>query len=166
MNPSDFPPGHRPLRNRLWNRLLAPSKRGSRGTGFTLVEVALALGLCVFALVSLVSLLPVSLDSARNAVEIARRSKAIQQVAAELSQSRFSKVVAMTSMERGFTYDGNPTTDTKEIYFRVRGSVVPSTLLPGATAPSASLARVSLTVATPSQTMAGKTAITISDMGY
>lgn len=147
-------------------RFNSPSLRRYQGFGFTLVEVVLALGLFSFAIVSLVSLLPLSLDAARTATEITRQAEAIQKVVTELSQSRFANVVAMNQMERAFTYDGDPTTDTKDTYFRVRVSVVPTTLLPGAANPSVSLARASLTVATPRQTMAGKTAITISDMGY
>jgi len=163
MNPSIVAHG----RSTAWSRLPGPSAHRFQRFGFTLVEVVLALGLFAFAIVSLVSLLPLSLDAARNATETTRRSEAIQKVIAELSQSRFSNVVATTNLERTFTYDGDPTTpESKDAYFKVSVSVAPSTLLPGAEAASSCLARASLTVATPRQTMSGKTAITISDMGY
>jgi uncharacterized protein (TIGR02598 family) len=137
-------------------------------SGFTLVEVVLALGLCSFAIVSLLSLMPVSLNTAREAMDMARGSKAAQQVAAELSQSQFSNLTALSgsSLERTFDYDGNPTSDAKDIYFTVTASVTNSTLLPGAADSSASLARVCLEVKTPRQVLPGKTAVTISDMGY
>lgn len=139
-----------------------------RRAGFTLIEVVLALGLCSFALVSLVSLLPISLNTARNSVEITRKAKLTQQVIAELAQSRFQSLIALsgTVVQRTFDYDGLPTTESNSIYFTVRTTVEASTTLPGSSTASPSLARVKIEVKTPRETMPGKTAVVLSDSGY
>lgn len=128
----------------------------------------MALGICSFALVSLASLMPMALDKARNALEIARGASVMQQVASELSQSHFSQVSALgqTPLERTFDYDGIRTTEAKEIYFTVTASVNPSILLPGTTQASDSMRRVAIKVNTPSGVCIGKTVMTIPDMGY
>lgn len=147
---------------RLPQRPFQIKGRGRRG-GFSLVEVVLALGLCAFALVSLMSLTPVSLDSARNALEITRVSKAFQQVTTELTQSKFANVAAMTTVTKYFDYDGNPTTNASVRYFTILATVAGS---PIANQSPGSLLRVELTAQTPLNPNAGSTTVTICDMGY
>ena len=130
--------------------------------GFSLVEVILALGLCSFALLSLVSLLPVSLDSARSALEISRASKAFQKVASELTHSKFATVAALAPTPYYFDYDGNAS-DEAEKYFTILATIAPS---PITNQSSASLLRVHLEARTPRETNAGQATITICDMGY
>lgn len=138
-----------------------PTERRRRG-GFTLVEVVLALGLCSFALISLLSLMPVSLNSARHALEIARTAKAFQMVTSELTQSKFATVAAMAPSTHYFDYDGNPTSEEGK-YFTVRATVHPSPITNQA---STSLVRVRLESQTLKGANAGATSITICDMGY
>jgi uncharacterized protein (TIGR02598 family) len=137
---------------------------------FSLVEVVLALGLCAFVLISLVGLLPVSLNTARDTVEITRRSKAVQQVVSELTQSRFTNVTALSSKEWGFDYEGISTnvSGSGPVYFTIKAQLGNGTL-PQINTPtgSPSLIRVKLITSTPRQKpMPGATAVTISDMGY
>ena len=146
----------------------APKKRrtgirlaGARG--FTLVEVVLALGLCSFAILSLVSLMPVSLNSARHALEISRVSKAFQKVASELTQSQFANVAAMTTTTYQFDYDGNKPTNSSDNYYTVLATLAAS---PITNQSSTSLVRVKLEARTRRETNAGSTTITICDMGY
>jgi len=150
------------------DRQKAACTRFSPGTafmprkGFSLVEVVLALGVCSFALVSLMSLMPVSLDSARNALEITRIAKAFQQVTADLTQSKFTNVAAMSTATNYFDYDGNPTNASGK-YFTVLATVAAS---PITNQSSGSLLRVKLLSQTPRNTNAGSTTVTICDMGY
>jgi len=133
-----------------------------RCCGFSLIEVVLALGICAFALVSMMSVMPVSLDSARNALEITRIAKAFQQVTSELTQSKFADVAAMTTATKYFDDEGNPT-DASGKYFTVLATVAGS---PIANQSSGSLLRVKLSAQTPRSTNAGSTTVTICDMGY
>jgi uncharacterized protein (TIGR02598 family) len=133
--------------------------------GFSLVEVVMALGLCAFALVSLVSLMPVSLDYSRRALEISRVSKAFQKVGSELTQSTFSSVEALsaTSPKWYFDYDGNATDKVVDRYYTITATVDAS---PIQNQPSASLLRVKLESVTPTNASAGSATFTICDMGY
>ena len=137
---------------------------------FSLVEVVLALGLCAFALISLVGLLPVSLNTARDTVETTRRSKAVQQVVSELTQSRFTNVSNLSTKEWGFDYEGIATniSGAGPLYFTIKAQVGDATLPQASISTSSpSLIRVKLLTSTPRQNpMPGATAVTISDMGY
>ncbi len=147
--------------------LNSPKIRGirirDRGRGFTLVEVVLALGVCSFALLSLMALMPVSLNSARHSLEISRVSKAFQKVSSELTQSQFSNVAAMTTTTYEFDYDGNEPTNSADTYYTVFATVAAS---PIANQSSTNLLRVKLEAKTRRETNAGSTTITICDMGY
>jgi uncharacterized protein (TIGR02598 family) len=138
---------------------------------FTLVEVALALGLCAFALTAIVALLPVSLDSARNAQETTRVAKAFETVASELTQSPFDAVGAMTTRDYYFDYEGLSAdaggapynANSPETHFTVTATVAPS---PVAGQSSESLLRVRLAARTRGGFEAGTATLTIADMGY
>ena len=56
-------------------------------TGFTLVEVCIALGIIAFAVLPLIGLLSIGLDSYRNAVTRARASQVLFQVATSLQNA-------------------------------------------------------------------------------
>jgi len=139
--------------------------------GFTLVEVVLALGLCSFALLSLLSLMPVSLGTGRHALEISRVVKSFQKVASELTQSQFTNVRDMAQTAYYFDYDGNAadasgtkyTDSSANKYYTVRATIAQT---PITNQSSASLLRVKLECQTPRETNAGSTTITICDMGY
>jgi len=109
------------------------------------------------------SLMPVSLDSARHASEISRISKAFQKVTSELTQSQFTNVATMTTNTYQFDYDGNKPTNSADNYFTIRATIAAS---PITNQSSASLLRVKLEAQTRRETNAGSTTITICDMGY
>lgn len=139
---------------------------GKKARGFSLVEVVMALGLCSFALVTLVSLMPISLDSARHALEITRVSKAFQKVGSELTQSQFANVAAMTSGTNTwyFDYDGNAASNVADRYYAVTATVYGS---PIDNQFASNLLRVELeSQITLTKAKAGTTTITICDMGY
>jgi uncharacterized protein (TIGR02598 family) len=144
-------------------RQLCVAMRRERILGFTLVEVVLALGLCSFALLSLMALMPVSLDSARHALEISRVAKAFQKVTSELTQSKFANVAAMSTSTYQFDYDGNKPASDADIYYTVLATVAAS---PVPNQSSTSLVRVTLEAQTRRETNAASTTITICDMGY
>ncbi len=71
-----------------WSR----SRRGHSGChgGFSLVEVTLALGILAFCLVTMVALLPVGLNSQKDAMEEARASGVLQMATAAVRSASFS----------------------------------------------------------------------------
>ncbi|XHR30966.1 MAG: Verru_Chthon cassette protein B [Chthoniobacteraceae bacterium] len=132
--------------------------------GFSLVEVVMALGLCSFALMALVSLMPVSLDTSRHALEITRVSKAFQKVSSELTQSQFANVAAMTSGTWYFDYQGNAASNVSDRYYAVTATVHGS---PIDNQFASNLLRVELeSQIMQTKAKAGTTTITICDMGY
>jgi uncharacterized protein (TIGR02598 family) len=70
------------------SRLYSPGREG----GFSLVEVALALGVMGFALTAIVGMIPVGLQKARLSMEATTGSHIIRQVIGGLSQSDFSTI--------------------------------------------------------------------------
>jgi uncharacterized protein (TIGR02598 family) len=65
--------------------------RGHQG-GFSLIEVALALGVMGFALTAIVGMIPVGLEKARLSMEATTGSHIIRQVIGGLSQSDFNTI--------------------------------------------------------------------------
>lgn len=122
-------------------------------SGFSLVEVILALGICTFALIAIMGLLPVALDSAGEALTMARRAKVIQQVSHDLQQAPFSSLSAeMPAWKRTFDGDGVETTDPAQIFYTVTGSQPADLTLPGASIANPELASIVVEIASPSET--------------
>ncbi len=67
-----------------------PLRPGWRG--FSLVEVTIALGLVVFALVSALAILPIGLSTLREAREAVARANILQQVGAEFGAMPFADI--------------------------------------------------------------------------
>lgn len=86
--------------------------------GFSLVEVVLALGVISFSLVSLLGLLPVGLNSLRDALQINTQAQIIQSVASEIQISRFSDLdtadFLSTRFPKYFDDQGNELDDSQE----------------------------------------------------
>jgi uncharacterized protein (TIGR02598 family) len=129
----------------------AQGLRGRRG--FSLVEVMLALGICTFAVVAIMGLLPLALDSAGEALTMARRAKVIQKVSNDLQQAQFSGLAAEIANRR-WTFDvsGMETTDPVQIFFTVTGDQPRNLTLPGASSANPDLAAVVMRIATPAAT--------------
>jgi uncharacterized protein (TIGR02598 family) len=79
----------------------------NRPAGFSLVEVALALGIVSFVLLSLLGLMTVSLDAGRRSYEDTTVASLAQVVANELRTNSYSSL-PNTNFERYFSYDGEP----------------------------------------------------------
>lgn len=71
-------------------------------TGFSLVEVTIAIGVMAVALVPVVSLLPIGLDSYRRAVEASVGTQIVQRVVSDLQQSNFSTITSTDGMVKQF----------------------------------------------------------------
>jgi uncharacterized protein (TIGR02598 family) len=131
----------------------APASARFLWAGFSLVEVILALGICAFAVIAIMGLLPLALDSAGEALTMARRAKVIQKVSNDLQQAQFSGLAAdITNRTWTFDVSGIETADPTQTFFTVTGDPPRDLTLPGASSANPDLAAVVVRIATPSAT--------------
>ena len=100
-----------------------------RSRAFSLVEVALALGIIAFALVAVVGIIPVGLQASRDAVDLTRTSMIAQDAAARLPTLPYTQgAPRVTNGDKPWFYDVNGrwlTIDTTvtspyaKVYYRV-----------------------------------------------
>lgn len=92
--------------------------------GFSLVEVAIAMGIITFSLVSVLGLLPIGLSSFRDATESTIESQIISQITAEASLTPFH---ALPDYASGSPYffdeEGSPTRTEAESTYRAEISL-------------------------------------------
>lgn len=136
------------------------------GAAFTLVEVVLALGVFVFAIMAIVGLVPVSLQTARESIKITRQSAILEHVNSDLQRKGFSSLSSLTTLSWMFDSDGNPLStsqDESRIFYKVKGIIHPGTMLPGGTAVSSSLLTVTLELVSPDGLL--NTSLTVANTG-
>lgn len=90
---------------------------GQNRSGFSLVEVTMALGIISFALVALVGMLPIGLSNFRQAVETQTQAEIVQQIASEVQQANFSSL---------WTNNSSPFMGSFRRYYDERGTPVPT----------------------------------------
>ena len=117
----------------------------SRTEGFTLVEVALALGIVGFAFTAVFGLIPIGLGTARKAAETSVCSQIVQRVVGDLKQTDFS---ALTSGTESFDDQANllASTSTPGKIYDVQVQVY-SVSLPGMSTTNANLACAKIVIA-------------------
>ncbi len=134
---------------------------------FTLVEVVLALGICVFAVLPVVGLLPMALHSAQEATETTQEAKIIQRVANDLIQTPFADLSSQLqdgTYSKSFNYDGLEAATKDDAYY-IAAATMDKFSFPGAT-PSTNIYRVSIRISTRGRHDPKTTVITIADTGY
>lgn len=124
-----------------------PEKRKHR-SGFSLVEVTLAIGLVAFAFVALLGLLPIGWTVFKNGMETSVRSQIFQRVVTDAQQTDFSVLASQPEQLRYFDNEGVEVSGTLQgqSVYTVRLRVNPSTVLPNA-ATSANLLTLQVDVA-------------------
>ncbi len=108
---------------------------------FSLVEVAAALGLFAFGIVGLVGLIPVALNTHREAKVSTVLSQIQQRLTAELLLTDGAKLASLNGVQRNFDVEGKEIT-SGSIAYSAKIVLVDATLPGGAT--SASLRRAAL----------------------
>lgn len=105
-----------------------------RKDAFSLVEVALAIGLFSFCLIALMGLIPVALQTSRNSINRNTTTRMLQSVRASLLSTPSSTLATNGSGSFLFDPEGNAWTTNSQnaLRFRVLYSSTPSTALPGA----------------------------------
>lgn len=107
-----------------------PIQRRS-AAGFSLVEVALALGIIAFAFVPIFGMLPVGMSASRAAVDATLEAQIMQRMSGMVVQADFSNLQSLgNSGDRFFDYQGNPMTEERDAIYRVDLEISTSTSLP------------------------------------
>jgi uncharacterized protein (TIGR02598 family) len=73
----------------------------SAESGFSLVEITIAIGIIAFAFVALIGVLPVGLNTYRNAIDTANESWIVQGLSSMVQVTTWDKVVNDLSFEKG-----------------------------------------------------------------
>lgn len=138
----------------------------SSRSGFSLVEVVLALGLCSFVLIAVMGLMAVSLQSSRQAVQITHAGKLVQGVSSHLLQAEFTNVTN-ASPKWEYDYEGVVSTNAATKYYTLEASPSLGLLLPGASQANSNIVRFKIvTKTTRSNELAVTNVITVADTGY
>ena len=83
----------------------------SGSLGFSLIELAIAMGIVSFVLISLLGLMTVSMGASKRSYEDTTVANLAQIVVSELKTNDYSVASAMNA-DRFFRYDGSPFTNT------------------------------------------------------
>ncbi len=119
-----IPPSKPHLFPRLCNRCKALK-------GFSLIEVTLALGVTAVALVTLLGMVPVGLNTFRTSIETTVRTDITRRIIADLQQTPFASISNSTK-DYFFTDEGIPTTNrTADSIFKVNYTASSGVSFPG-----------------------------------
>ena len=77
-----------------------PSSRPDRAAGFTLVEVAIAIGILAVALVSLLGLLPAGMTNFRKAMDTSITAQIAQKILHDMEEAEFDEVIDVTHLPK------------------------------------------------------------------
>lgn len=126
------------------NRQQRPRTKGPC-RGFTITEVALALGIVAFAFIPMLGLLPAGLNASREAIDTTLEAQIVQQMKGVALQSDYSNLSSLAASGKYyFDYQGNPSTEAKAVY-RAGFEINSNTTLPNS-GQTAKLATVTICV--------------------
>ena len=115
--------------------------RAVRRTGFSLVELVLAIGIVSFAFLSLFALLPAGLTIFRQSMDTTIGSQIVHRIINEAQQTDYPTLIAVPASERYFDDQGNEVETIADSIYTVEITVTAPTTLPNASTPdSTSLA--------------------------
>ncbi len=116
-----------------------------RQSGFTLVEVTLAVGITVTVCLTLMGMIPYSMDSMHKAALISADAQVVQSITSDYQMRDWATVVAQgaTNQDAYYDYHGLPTTmGALDVSFTARTQVQAAPILPGSTATNARIMAV------------------------
>lgn len=108
-----------------------------RHGGFTLVEVALAVGITVTVCITLMGLIPQSMDAMHKSALVSADARVVQSITSDYQMRDWATVVAQgaTNQDAYYDYHGLPTTKgALDVSFTARTQVLAAPALPGSTA--------------------------------
>ena len=83
----------------------------SSARGFSLIEVTLALGIVSFAMVTLLALIPVGLNSFKKAMNLTVEAQIVQSIVTDVGLQKYS---ALAPTQYFFDVQGTPTTSASD----------------------------------------------------
>jgi len=123
------------------------ASRFRRARGFSLIEVALSIGVVSFAFVSLFALLPAGLTTFRQTVDTMVTSQVVGRIINEAQQTDYPDLIANPTTDRYFDDQGNEVAPADSTYTAEVTVLAPTSLPNTATPDSTSLATVTVKVA-------------------
>lgn len=112
-------------------RAALPAPRRQTHRGFSLIEVTLALGVASVALITLLGMVPVGLNTFRSAIETTVRTDVTRRIVADMQQTPFSSINSSQS-NYFFTDEGTPTSQgAANSVFKVNYTVSSNVSYPG-----------------------------------
>jgi uncharacterized protein (TIGR02598 family) len=126
------------------------SRRMTTGQeGFSLVEILLAMGIVLFACLSILGVVPIGLSTLRDSGQNSVTSQIVDRIHGELQQADFTTLTqgGKVPSEEDFDSQGNllPALDSTAP-FKAYITVIPSTTLPGTSTESSNLATVQILI--------------------
>ena len=120
-----------------------PPRKPARNGGFSRVEVSLALGNIAFWFPAILGLLPVGLNSARNAVDMTIGSQIMQRVTTEIRQTDVNSLTATNML---FDDQGNKVTNSSKMLYGVKVTLK-AVSLPGGDSANPHLIQATIVIA-------------------
>lgn len=126
-----------------------PRRPRAGSTGFSLVEVTLAIGIVGFAFVAIFGLLPTGLHLFRSAIDASVQTQIVQRVVADAQQTDFDALKQRPVEMRYFDDQANDLGNSPALasIYTVRITVVPATQMPSRYAPSENLLTLRIEIA-------------------
>jgi uncharacterized protein (TIGR02598 family) len=117
--------------------------------GFSLAETTIAVGVAASVIVTLVGMIPLSLDALRESSNMAAEARIVQAIAADYRMREWSEVLGQQQSggSRNFLFDGQGTrvkTGDFSAIFTVRVTVADAPTLPGVLQPNPRLKSVEM----------------------
>jgi len=135
----------------------APGAERAKQAGFSLVEVTMAIGIVGFAFISILGLVPIALNTFHKSLDMAVGSQIAQRVTNDSQQTDFDELIASENTVRYFDVQGDEVVPAQgmalsaaqlaKVLYNVNVCVVPTTVLPGASATNQNLAKITVQVA-------------------
>ena len=97
------------------------SRNRSQG-GFSLIEVVIAIGIVAFAFVPMLALVPMGLNSSRQAVDNTIEAQIVQELTNQVQETDYSQLSQLSTSTAttplSFDQDGNPATATSLVAYK------------------------------------------------
>jgi len=114
--------------------------------GFSLVEVVIALGITSFALVAMLGVIPVGLQSMKDSVFVTSQAAITESLVANAQRTPWDKLDAWNGALRYFSVEGRPLTTSNSAAFAVTTRLVKSVPAASTGLPHQQLARLTVEI--------------------
>ncbi len=128
----------------LIERYPGASRKSARG--FSLAEVVIALGITSFALVAMLGVIPVGLQSIKDSVQVTSQAAITETLVANAQRTPWDKLDAWNGTVRYFSVEGRPLANANSAVFEVTTLLVKSVPAASSGLPHQQLARLTVEI--------------------